>query len=95
MDLAFAILMSKAQRAYAHPDRAYSTGAVEEFFFRTIHKIEMTTSNGHPMTSGDAFGSFTDMRGTAQGRGLNEILAEVYARPTRLEELSYQGNEMS
>jgi len=50
MDLCYALLERKIRTVYFHPEWAFSSGAVKEFFFCFEHRIRLADTEGQALT---------------------------------------------
>ena len=66
MNLCLKLIERKVQRAYFHPDWAYSAGAVEEFVFCAQHGLTLLTSEGKSLTLQAALTALASVRSYLQ-----------------------------
>jgi hypothetical protein len=64
MDLCFALIERKVGTVYLHPEWAFSSGAVQEFFFCTERRMRIADSGGRTYTVEAARADLEGVRGT-------------------------------
>ena len=86
MDLCYALLEKKIRTVCLHPEWAFSSGVVKEYFFSSERKIRLLDTDGQP---------FTLARARAALESVLQKLNELHLSTARIEKRLQQLNELN